>query len=87
MVPVATGRRAEGYAEGRADAQSPSPPPEVSMIGDDRDSSASRMPQPGLDALRAQVTDARDTRDRLKGLLEAVMSLGQELDLAQVLRG
>lgn len=87
LVPTVTGRRAEDYAEVRAGAQSPSTPPEVSMVGDDRDASASRIPQPRLDALQAQITDARDTRDRLTGLLEAVTSLGQELDLAQVLRG
>lgn len=57
------------------------------MAGDDRDASASRIPQPRPDGLQAQLTDARGTRDRLTGLLEAVMSLGQELDLAQVLRG
>ncbi|WP_354379571.1 GAF domain-containing protein [Streptomyces sp. PvR034] len=57
------------------------------MVGDDSDGAANRIPQPSLDALKAQITDARDTRDRLTGLLEAVMSLGQELDLAQVLRG
>ncbi|MCY0928005.1 GAF domain-containing protein [Streptomyces sp. H27-H1] len=57
------------------------------MVGDDRDSSASGIPRPRMDALQAQITDARGTRDRLKGLLEAVMSLGQELDLSQVLRG
>ncbi|WP_030715759.1 GAF domain-containing protein [Streptomyces sp. NRRL F-2580] len=57
------------------------------MVEDDRDAPASRIPQPRLDALQAEITDARGTRDRLTGLLEAVMSLGQELDLAQVLRG
>ncbi|MFD9378443.1 GAF domain-containing protein [Streptomyces sp. NPDC059999] len=57
------------------------------MVGDDRDAPAGRIPQPRLDALQAEILAARDTRDRLTGLLEAVMSLGQELDLAQVLRG
>ncbi|MFD3718055.1 GAF domain-containing sensor histidine kinase [Streptomyces sp. NPDC058674] len=56
------------------------------MVGDDRDAAASGTPQRRLDALQAQVTDARSTRDRLNGLLEAVMSVGQELDLSQVLR-
>lgn len=57
------------------------------MAGDDRDASASRIPQLRTDALHVHITDVRGTRDRLKGLLEAVMSLGQELDLSQVLRG
>ncbi|MEU9028159.1 GAF domain-containing protein [Streptomyces sp. NPDC048383] len=57
------------------------------MVGDDRDAPTSPIPQPRLDALQAEIRDARGTRDRLTGLLEAVMSLGQELDLAQVLRG
>jgi signal transduction histidine kinase len=34
-----------------------------------------------------RIDDIRGTRDRLNGLLEAVMSVGQELDLPQVLRG
>ncbi len=57
------------------------------MVGDDSDAADSSVPQVRLDALQADVTDARGTRDRLNGLLEAVMSVGQELDLAQVLRG
>ncbi|MGW6868324.1 GAF domain-containing protein [Streptomyces sp. NPDC054901] len=57
------------------------------MVGDDGDAPRSRVPQRRLDALQAQVTDARGSRDRLNGLLEAVMSVGQELDLPQVLRG
>ncbi|MCY0922516.1 GAF domain-containing protein [Streptomyces sp. H27-G5] len=57
------------------------------MVGDDRDAPTSPIPQPRLDALQAEIHDARGTRDRLTGLLKAVMSLGQELDLAQVLRG
>ncbi|WP_328314556.1 GAF domain-containing protein [Streptomyces sp. NBC_00442] len=40
-----------------------------------------------LDELQARIDDVRGTRDRLNGLLEAVMSVGRELDLAQVLRG
>ncbi|MFJ4474153.1 sensor histidine kinase [Streptomyces xanthochromogenes] len=40
-----------------------------------------------LDELQARIEDVRGTRDRLNGLLEAVMSVGRELDLAQVLRG
>ncbi|MER5730819.1 GAF domain-containing protein [Streptomyces sp. NPDC002138] len=57
------------------------------MVGDDRDAAASGIPQLRLDALKAQIAEARGTRDRLTGLLEAVMAVGQELDLAQVLRG
>ncbi|MCY0949917.1 GAF domain-containing sensor histidine kinase [Streptomyces sp. H27-S2] len=57
------------------------------MVGDDREAARSRIPQRRLDALQAQVTNARGSRDRLNGLLEAVMSVGQELDLDQVLRG
>ncbi|MFF1561517.1 GAF domain-containing protein [Streptomyces sp. NPDC058279] len=57
------------------------------MVADDPDAAVSRIPQRRLDALQAQITDARGTRDRLNGLLGAVMSVGRELDLAQALRG
>ncbi|MFF8603089.1 GAF domain-containing protein [Streptomyces sp. NPDC015232] len=40
-----------------------------------------------LDELQARIDEVRGTRDRLNGLLEAVMSVGKELDLPQVLRG
>ncbi|MFJ3099767.1 histidine kinase, partial [Streptomyces hydrogenans] len=40
-----------------------------------------------LDELQARIEDVRGTRDRLTGLLEAVISVGRELDLPQVLRG
>ncbi|MET8508378.1 GAF domain-containing sensor histidine kinase [Streptomyces sp. NPDC004787] len=40
-----------------------------------------------LDELQARIDEVRGTRDRLTGLLEAVMSVGRELDLPQVLRG
>ncbi|MFG3193407.1 sensor histidine kinase [Streptomyces omiyaensis] len=40
-----------------------------------------------LDELQARVDEVRGTRDRLTGLLEAVISVGRELDLPQVLRG
>ncbi|MFF4582548.1 GAF domain-containing protein [Streptomyces sp. NPDC001373] len=40
-----------------------------------------------LDELQARIHEVRGTRDRLNGLLEAVMSVGRELDLPQVLRG
>ncbi|MFD0265572.1 GAF domain-containing protein [Streptomyces sp. NPDC127106] len=40
-----------------------------------------------LDELQSRIDEARGTRDRLHGLLEAVLSVGRELDLPQVLRG
>ncbi|WNI27114.1 GAF domain-containing protein [Streptomyces sp. ITFR-16] len=40
-----------------------------------------------LEELQSRIDEARGTRDRLNGLLEAVMSVGRELDLAQALRG
>ncbi|KQX46359.1 MULTISPECIES: GAF domain-containing protein [unclassified Streptomyces] len=40
-----------------------------------------------LDELEARIDEVRGTRDRLNGLLEAVMSVGRELDLPQVLKG
>ncbi|MFF7776853.1 GAF domain-containing protein [Streptomyces tanashiensis] len=40
-----------------------------------------------LDELQTRIDEVRGTRDRLTGLLEAVMSVGRELDLPQVLRG
>ncbi|WP_078995239.1 GAF domain-containing protein [Streptomyces sp. XY66] len=40
-----------------------------------------------LDELQVRINEVRGTRDRLNGLLEAVMSVGRELDLPQVLRG
>ncbi len=40
-----------------------------------------------LDELQARIDEVRGTRDRLNGLLEAVMSVGRGLDLPQVLRG
>ncbi|WP_285523461.1 sensor histidine kinase [Streptomyces lavendulae] len=40
-----------------------------------------------LDELQVRIDEVRGTRDRLNGLLEAVMSVGRELDLPQVLRG
>ncbi|MFE1800333.1 GAF domain-containing protein [Streptomyces sp. NPDC059517] len=39
-----------------------------------------------LDELQGRIETVRGTRDRLQGLLEAVLSVGRELDLAQVLR-
>lgn len=50
----------------------------------------SRMPQLRLDELleelQARINAARGTRDRVHSLLEAVVSVGRELDLPQVLR-
>ncbi|MEU6058308.1 GAF domain-containing protein [Streptomyces sp. NPDC047097] len=39
-----------------------------------------------LEELQARINAARGTRDRVHSLLEAVVSVGRELDLAQVLR-
>ncbi|WP_137991146.1 sensor histidine kinase [Streptomyces vilmorinianum] len=39
-----------------------------------------------LDELQVRIDEVRGTRDRLNGLLEAVMSVGRELDLPHVLR-
>ncbi|MFE2155391.1 GAF domain-containing protein [Streptomyces lavendulae] len=40
-----------------------------------------------LDELLVRIDEVRGTRDRLNGLLQAVMSVGRGLDLPQVLRG
>ena len=51
---------------------------------------ASRLPQLRLDELlgelQSRIDAARGTRDRVQSLLEAVMSVGRELDLAHALR-
>ncbi|MFE5332822.1 histidine kinase, partial [Embleya sp. NPDC056575] len=39
-----------------------------------------------LDELQAHVEVVRSTRDRVNGLLEAVLSVGSDLDLETVLR-
>src|SRR4051794_2025253 len=39
-----------------------------------------------LEELQARIDAARGTRDRVHSLLEAVLSVGRELDLVQVLR-
>ncbi|MFE1896962.1 histidine kinase, partial [Streptomyces yangpuensis] len=39
------------------------------------------------DELQVRIDEVRGARDRLNGLLEAVMSVGRKLDLQQVLRG
>ncbi|MFJ1706640.1 GAF domain-containing protein [Kitasatospora sp. NPDC088346] len=58
------------------------------MGGDDV--ARSRIPQLRLDELleelQARIDAARGTRDRVHSLLEAVLSVGRELDLTQVLR-
>ncbi|GGU95327.1 histidine kinase [Streptomyces litmocidini] len=55
------------------------------------ESAGTRMPRLKLDELldelQARIDEVRGTRDRLNGLLGAVMSVGRELDLPQVLRG
>lgn len=60
------------------------------MGGDDR-GDGGRVPRLRLDELldelQTRIDEVRGTRDRLNGLLEAVLSVGRELDLAQVLRG
>ncbi|WP_405637791.1 GAF domain-containing protein [Streptomyces sp. NBC_00056] len=61
------------------------------MGGDGPDVAGAHVPRLRLDELldelQARMDEIRGTRDRLKGLLEAVMSVGRELDLPQVLRG
>ncbi|WP_407706059.1 sensor histidine kinase [Streptomyces yaizuensis] len=53
--------------------------------------SAGRIPRLRLDELidelQSRIDEVRGSRDRLNGLLEAVLSVGRELDLPQVLRG
>ncbi|MFI1888665.1 sensor histidine kinase [Streptomyces jumonjinensis] len=59
------------------------------MGGDD--GGAGRIPRLRLDELldelQSRIDEARGSRDRLNGLLEAVLSVGRELDLPQVLHG
>ncbi|MEU3265461.1 GAF domain-containing sensor histidine kinase [Streptomyces bacillaris] len=61
------------------------------MGGDARETGRARLPRLRLDELldelQGRIDEARGTRDRLNGLLEAVMSVGRELALPQVLRG
>ncbi|MFB6816648.1 GAF domain-containing protein [Streptomyces sp. NPDC056347] len=61
------------------------------MGREDDGSADTRMPRLRLDELldelKVRIDEVRGTRDRLNGLLEAVMSVGRELDLPQVLRG
>ncbi|MFF1870493.1 GAF domain-containing protein [Kitasatospora herbaricolor] len=59
-------------------------------MGGDDDVARSRIPQLRLDELleelQARIDAARGTRDRVHSLLEAVLSVGRELDLTQALR-
>ncbi|MFB7755837.1 GAF domain-containing protein [Streptomyces sp. NPDC056121] len=61
------------------------------MSADNPEAAPIRVPRLRLDELleelQVRIDDIRGIRDRLNGLLEAVMSVGQELDLPQVLRG
>ncbi|MDH6221013.1 sensor histidine kinase [Streptomyces pseudovenezuelae] len=60
------------------------------MSGDGRGGSEEHVPKLRLDELmgelQVRIDAVRGTRDRLHGLLEAVLSVGRELDLPQVLR-
>ncbi|MFF1678534.1 GAF domain-containing protein [Streptomyces sp. NPDC058256] len=60
------------------------------MSGDARDGSEEHVPKLRLDELlgelQVRIDAVRGTRDRLHSLLEAVLSVGRELDLPQVLR-
>ncbi|CAM5682653.1 histidine kinase [Streptomyces tanashiensis] len=61
------------------------------MGREETDSAEGRLPRLRLDELldelQTRIDEVRGTRDRLTRLLEAVMSVGRELDLPQVLRG
>ncbi|MFD9560820.1 GAF domain-containing protein [Streptomyces sp. NPDC059994] len=61
------------------------------MAGEGHDTPRSPVPRLRLDELldelQVRMDEVRGTRDRLNGLLEAVMSVGRELDLPQVLTG
>ncbi|MGW4218681.1 GAF domain-containing protein [Streptomyces bacillaris] len=61
------------------------------MGGEARETGRARLPRLRLDELldelQGRIDEARGTRDRLNGLLEAVMAVGRELALPQVLRG
>ncbi|MFD3517992.1 GAF domain-containing protein [Streptomyces sp. NPDC058657] len=60
------------------------------MSGDGHDGSGEHVPRLRLDELlgelQVRIDAVRGTRDRLHSLLEAVLSVGRELDLPQVLR-
>ena len=56
------------------------------MSGERPGRSEQRLPRLRLDELQARTDAARGTQDRVHNLLEAVLSVGRELDLPQVLR-
>ncbi|WP_409236429.1 GAF domain-containing protein [Streptomyces sp. PA5.6] len=60
------------------------------MSGEDRGGSGQQLPKLRLDELldelQVRIDAARGTQDRVHSLLEAVLSVGRELDLPQVLR-
>ncbi|GGS89317.1 histidine kinase [Streptomyces tanashiensis] len=64
--------------------------PEVMMVPEGPGPANRKVPRLRLDELldevQVRIDEVRGTRDRLNGLLEAVMSVGRELDLPQVLR-
>lgn len=61
------------------------------MVGEGHDTPRTPLPRLRLDELldelQVRIDEVRGTRDHLNGLLEAVMSVGRELDLPQVLTG
>lgn len=61
------------------------------MAREDAETADTRMPRLKLDELldelQARIDEVRGTRDRLNGLLEAVVSVGRDLNLPHVLRG
>ncbi|MEW1700397.1 GAF domain-containing protein [Streptomyces sp. NPDC091278] len=60
------------------------------MVREDAEAAETRLPRLRLDELldelQTRIDAVKGTRDRLNGLLEAVMSVGRGLDLPQVLR-
>ncbi|WP_306334093.1 GAF domain-containing protein [Streptomyces sp. KL118A] len=60
------------------------------MSGEDRGASGQQLPrlrlEELLDEVQVRIDAARGTQDRVRSLLEAVLSVGRELDLPQVLR-
>ncbi|GHA03034.1 hypothetical protein GCM10010303_10420 [Streptomyces purpurascens] len=64
--------------------------PEATMSGERRGRPDQHLPKLRLDELldelQARIDAARGAQDRVHSLLEAVLSVGRELDLAQVLR-
>ncbi|WP_406186410.1 GAF domain-containing protein [Streptomyces sp. NBC_01006] len=61
------------------------------MVGEGHDTPRAQLPRLRLDELldelQVRIDEVCGTRDHLNGLLEAVMSIGHELDLPQVLNG